>query len=38
VGLWGSELLRTVLYVAAGVLLATAVLFVIAVIWSLVLR
>jgi hypothetical protein len=38
VGLGRSELLRTILQVAAGVLLATAILFVIGVIWTLVLR
>jgi hypothetical protein len=38
VGLGRGQLLRTVLQVAAGVLLATAILFAIAVIWTLVLR
>jgi hypothetical protein len=38
VGLWSGELLKTVLQVAAGILIATAILFVVGVVWTLVLR
>jgi hypothetical protein len=38
VGIRRGELLKTALQVALGVLLATAILFVIGVVWTLVLR